>query len=226
MTSYAVSFAKKASKLSKPLYATSNYLLKSVTKISKPIYNNIYSSTDSTLTEKISYMSCLLFFKTPFKTFVLDQAYILIGNIPNNYHSYFVNFSNWENFGDNLIYKNPIYNPKTNQYAHNIEINPHEIYMHIKFGDISCKKEYLFENPNYYEYFFSNPKSKLYKLIKHQLNNIKIYDFTKEYGKTDKHALKQRSEKVTDPRFYKYKHQIYGKDMEHVMFIGINKDFL
>ena len=180
----------------------------------------------------ISYVSCLVFFKSPVKyngrhLFVLDQAIILIGNVPDNHHSFYTVFNNWKADGNDLVYTGDIYDPARYKTLTNVKIDKTEVYIHFKVGNTEHSSEYITANYDHHSWYFTNENNKTFGLIKDQISDVAIvYDLTGEFGNKNKLPLYERSKKITDPRFYKYKHNVYGKNLEHSMFMGLKLDML
>jgi hypothetical protein len=177
------------------------------------------------LKPRLSWTSYILFFVSPYGDIILDQAYIFIGNVPNYYVGYYINFINWIKINNRTVYTREIPIPKNNNKKHvdnYIEIDPDDIHLHIRVGNTPFDKEYFIDNPTYYLHFFSKP-SHLYKSIKNQLtpDKIKIIDISEDFGPIDDKTIRERAESIDDPRFKNYKHQIYGSDMSNIMFTGI-----
>lgn len=121
---------------------------------------------------------------------------------------------NWTVINDDLIYN--LINDK------NI-IDPLEVHLHCRVGDTHFDVDYFINNPTYYNHYFSSPNSKIYKAIKSQLvpEKVEVFDLTTMFPPLSKLSIKARSERINDPRFFTFKHQIYGQKMDHVMFSGI-----
>ena len=189
--------------------------------------NSTKSTNESIVTDQTlqySWVSCLIFFRTPHDNYILDQACILVGDIPAGYHGFFTNFTNWTVKGNRLYYTGDINSTEKDM----VEINPLNVHIHIKVGDTILDKGKFAENPANYLYYVSSPKSKMYKLISDQLTyeKVKIYDLSYEYGPLSALSYKERTAKIQDPRFLADKYQVYGKDMENVMYSGINPPVL
>lgn len=166
----------------------------------------------------LSWTSFIILFKHPKGTLVLDTAYIFIGDIPDNIHAYYINFMNWSVNNNQLIYK-------PSKDVKKIIVNPENIHLHIHVGDTPFDSSYFTDNPIYFLHFFSSPQNKTYKAIKEQLisSKIKIYNINNRISQLN---LRDRSEKILDPRFSTHKHQIYGEHLDHVVFTGLNIDIL
>ncbi len=171
---------------------------------------------------RLSYSSYILFFKAPDGKLVVDKAYIFLGNIPDYFANQYLTLINWSVMDGNLIYGGEIYDSVEKKFKTFIEIDSIEVYLHIKVGTIRKLPKDIQPDINL---FFSNPDSKLAKSL--DLNDkVKIVDMSDVFGRLDLTSIKDRVENTDDPRFYTYKHQIYGKDMDQVMFCGLNLDLL
>ncbi len=215
-----------ASSLVKSTYNGVKYAAKYATKsASKYMGTNDSGTTNSEVkTQKVSWVSCIIFFKTPYNQYVVDQTCILVGNIPNNYHAFLTNFTNWLVHGNQLFYRGEIYDQRKKKNVTMMEIDPSNVHVHFKVGDAKSNMDYFYNNPSHFSYYFSGPKAKLYKLLSKELKNIniKVIDLTGKFGPLCSDILKERSEKIIDPRFLNVKHQIYGQEMQHIMYSGIN----
>ena len=213
MASYGKSLVKSTIGLTK---STGKYLVSYV------------KSSSKTKTPKLSWVSCLIFFRTPFKTYQVDTAVILVGDIPANHHGFFTNMMNWHVIDNRLIYTGELYNSVTGKTLTMIEIDPFQVYLHFKVGDTPDDIGYFTENPNWYQLFFSNPGSKTYRLIKPSLDQVevKIHNLTRELGSLSEKPIKDRAYQINDPRFHTYKYNVYGREMEHAMYTGLDMDKL
>ncbi len=220
---YASSLAKSTYKGTKSAAKyMASYVIPSNSTISTDKSTDEPTVTDQKL--QYSWVSCLIFFRMPHGNYILDQACILVGDIPAGYHGFFTNFTNWTVQGNRLYYTGDI----SDQNEPMVEIDPSNVHIHFKVGDSIFDRERFAENPANYLYYVSSPKSKMYKLISDQLTyeKVKIYDLSFEYGPISALSYKERTAKIQDPRFLTDKYQVYGKEMEHVMYSGINPPVL
>lgn len=201
------------------------------------IYNKIYKTLNNKINKTImlnkkennllSWQSYILLFKNPRGKLIIDKIYIFIGNVPNNYYSYYINFTNWtinENINENKNIENENSENKSKLYVYNNKnINPDDIHLHIKIGNTKFDKDYFIKNPDFYLHFFPSSKGKIYKRIKSQItkDKIKIIDLTEKFGFFNKTSPKKIAKNLQNPLFKKYKHQIYGKNLNHVIFSGL-----
>jgi len=190
-------------------------VIKSTYKAGKYVASYVVGSDDSKTKNNLSWQSYIIMYKHPkTKKLIIDQAYIFVGNMPANYHSYYINFVNWE-----IMYKT--------LYINKLKIDPDDIHLHIKIGNTPFDIDYFIDNPTYYLHFFPNPKSRIYKAVASQLdpNKIKVIDLT-EHGKINPLSIPEISKNIIDPRFKTFKHQVYGKKLDNVIFTGINVNIL
>jgi len=215
---------KLASSLIKSTYKTTYKAAKSTSNYIK----SYIVDTDTTEKPKISWMSMMIIFKNPKGGLVLDKAYIFIGDIPEHFHAYYINFMNWSVIGDSLIYNGEIYDKVKKVMTTMIEIDPLKVHLHCRVGDTIFDPDYFTENPSYYFHYFSNPKNKIYTAIHQQLtqDKVEVFDFTQTCPPLSKMSVQDRAARIYDPRFFTFHHQIYGKRMDHVMFSGLMHDML
>lgn len=160
-------------------------LLKSSYKFGK----SLITSTETEM--KLSWLSVLVLYKDPKNGFILYKAYIFIGNIPDHYYGYFLDFpSN--------------YTPCP------------EIYLHIHIGDTIFDINYFTDNPAYYRHYVSNPRNKIWKIVNDNLDNkVKIINYS-DKDPLFKIPISDRAKKIIHPRFNNK--QVYGTNMDHVLF--------
>jgi hypothetical protein len=208
-----------ASSLVKSTYKGAKSVSKSATKYASTYFKGDKNKKES----KLSWVSYLVFFRSPFGKMILDQATIFVGNVPNHYYAYFTNFVNWKIIDNELYYMGELYNPETDKMVTGVQISPDTVYLHIRHGDIDSNIECITKNPTNYLYFVSDPKNKVYRMIRKQLNpdKVKIYDVTNTFGHSNPDSLKDRSENTYDPRFREYGRQVYGSELEHAMYSGV-----
>ena len=159
---------------------------------------------------KISWTSVLLLYKDHKNKLLLAQGYVFVGNVPPNIHAYYTNFVNWITMNGQLLYNGNI-------------INPREIYLHFHVGDTMFGYDYFEESPTFYSHYFSSPTNKIYKAIREEIipDKIKIINLT-DNGLYSKLSLKERCDRIHDPRFFSAKRQIYGEKMDHLMYTGLD----
>ena len=172
----------------------------------------------------ISWLSVLVLFKAPELGLVLDTGYIFIGDIPDHKHAYYINFINWTVQGTKLKYNQNLFN-KRNKKISSL-IHPKNIHLHCKSGNIAYSVEDFLKDPTHYYHFFPSEGNKIYRSIQVQMvpEKIKIIDFTNKYPPLSKKSPKDRVKNLQDDRFLKY--QIYGNNMDHKLFSGINIKYL
>jgi hypothetical protein len=221
---YATSLAKSAYKGTKSVakYAAS-YVISTDNK-----HNVIEKKDEKSEDNGYSWLSCIIFFRTPYGKYIVDQACLILGNIPPGYHGFFTNFTNWTVTSNRLYYNKEIIDPVSGKSQTMVEIDPANVYLHIRVGNSRREKDEIVENISSYDYYVPSQNNKMYKLIAEQLiyPNVKIFDLTHDYGSMYPESTTERIKKIVDPRFLTYKHQIYGKDMENMMYNGINPPVL
>ena len=106
-----------------------------------------------------------------------------------------------------------------------IEVNPGNVYIHIRVGNSYGKTNDIVNNISNHEYYASNSNIKMYKLLADQLiyPNVKVYDMCDEFGSLCPDSLKDRIKKIKDPRFSTNSYQVYGTNMENMMYRGLVK---
>lgn len=186
------------------------------------------NSNNSNNIEGLSWSSYMILFKNPKGGLVLDKAYIFLGDIPEHFHAYYINFMNWSVSEDKLIYTGQIYDKIKKKMETMVEIDSLQVHLHIHVGDTPFETNYFTDNPTYFLHYFSNSDNKIYAAIKDQLtpSKVEILNFTDSCSMRSILTLRERAERVCDPRFFDYKHQIYGDNLDHVMFTGINISIL
>ena len=139
-------------------------LLKSTYKLGKSLI-----VTENAM--KLSWLSVLILYKDQKKGFILHKACIFIGNIPEHYYAYFLDF------------------PSNS-----------EIYLHIHIGDTIFDVNYFTDNPLYYRHYVSNLRNKIWKLVNNSLENkVRIINLTESFGPLSK--ISDRIKKIIHPRF-------------------------
>lgn len=219
-----------ATSLAKSTYKGTKSMVKSVVSYVVPTDNpNSNPNIDNKNDEKeYSWLSCIIFFRTPYGKYIVDQGCIILGNVPTGYHGLFTNFTNWTVKEDHIFYNKEILDPSTGNGHSMLEIDPSNVYLHIRVGDSNLEKSEIVKNISNYEYYVPTHTNRMYKFIADQLiyPKVKIFDLTGDYGSLSTDSLKERISKIFDPRFMSYKHQIYGKDLENLMYNGINLNVL
>jgi hypothetical protein len=106
-----------------------------------------------------------------------------------------------------------------------LEIDPNNIYLHIRVGYSICETDQIINNISNYEYYVPNQNNKMYRLISDQLiyPNVQIFDMINDYGPLSAESITDRINNIRDPRFLTCRKKIYGKEMENIMYNGINK---
>lgn len=169
------------------------------------------------MANKLSWSSFLVLYKHPKLGLLVDKAYIFLGDIPEHFHSYFINFINWGITSDKDATDHNVllYN--------NTEIDPMNVHLHIHVGDSPYDTEHFLAHPTYYRHYFSDPKNKIYKAISGSFKASRVFVCnTGDYPPLSNKSLHERAEKFIDPRFFNFRRQVYGKNMDHVMFTGLN----
>ena len=216
---YATSLAKTAYKSTKSVakYAAS-YVVSTDTKKDEP------EQKVDKVEKGYSWMSCIIFFRNPYGKYVVDQACLILGDIPKGYHGFFTNFTNWSISNNKMLYEREIIDPNTGIRHTGTEIDSNQVYLHIRVGNSDRAKEDIVNNISDYNYYAPSPTNKMYKAIADQLvfPKVKIFDLTHEYGALSNDDLKERIKEIVDPRFLLHKVQTYGKNMENLMYNGIN----
>jgi len=185
---------------------TATSILKSTTK-----YLKSYVSMDNGNENLVlSWSSYLILYKNPKGGLILYKAYIFLGDIPNYYHAYYINFINWSFQNNQLSYMG-------------LKIDPNNVHIHYHPGDTIYETNFFTENPSYYNHYFSSPSNKIYLSIKDQLvsEKVSVFDFTDACPMLSKISIKERTEKFVDPRFSNHRHQIYGENQDHAMLTGL-----
>ena len=161
--------------------------------------------------EGFEWTSCLLLFYDR-KKLVLDSGFVILGDLPPHFFSYYCNFSNFI-VRDNTLYY--LYKDGITK-----KIDPSKVHLHIKKGetifDIDLK------NCNYWNLFFSSPTNKIYKSISSSLTleKIRLIDVRGKY----KIKKAEKISKIEHPLFERK--QIYGEKMEQGIFSKINIELI
>lgn len=104
----------------------------------------------------------------------IDYSFIIVGNIPKHYLSYYVNFNNWSIICKKLYYIGG---------EEAVKVYPENVYLYLKTGIIPFSKKEIFKNPTHWNNFVSNPDDKIFNMVKNQLSykKPKIIDLSYEF---------------------------------------------
>ncbi len=141
--------------------------------------------------DKTIWSSVLLIFHDGEKL-CIDYAFIVIGNIPKHYLSYYINFNNWSVINDKLYYtgrKTPI------------EVYPENIYLYVKISNNSLDKNIILNNPDRWENFVSTSNDKLFNIIKPEFKRKKIKMIDLSYKFPYKSKILNTSRSINHPMF-------------------------
>jgi len=158
----------------------------------------------------LSWSSYLILYKKAKGGLILYRGYVFLGDIPDFYHAYYINFINWSIQNGELFYQGE-------------KIEPENVHIHYHTGDTIFDANFFIENPDYYNHYFSSPSNKIYLSIKEQLtpNRISILNFVGKCSMLSKLSVRERTEKFMDPRFSDSRRQVYGENQDHAMLTGI-----
>lgn len=118
----------------------------------------------------------------------LDYSFIIIGNIPEHYFSYYVNFNNWAVVDGKLFY--------VGKYQEQpVEVHPENVYLYIKVGSTPLNKDDILNNPKYWQYYVSHPDDKIFNMIKYKFKYRipKIIDLSFRFPYKNNKTVKTRS---------------------------------
>ena len=162
------------------------------------------------ITKEINYkwISALLLF-TDEKSLILDKGIVIIGNSSPNILCYYLNFSNFTVINEKLYYL--CKNKKL------LKIDPKKVYLHVKIGN--SPHPISKQNVNYWNIYFSSPQNKIYNTISSKLNLQNISFINTKENSNINNLLE-----LNYPTFSSK--QIYGNNMDQIIFSDLNISFL